>query len=71
LELLGIFGVVGGEHAGCGVGRFSEGSVAFKEGDGGAAAMELEGEGEADDAGTRDAVVRMVHRRSLDGRVGI
>jgi hypothetical protein len=59
-ELRGVVGVGGGEHSGGGGGGFCERGVALEHGDAEAAVVEFKGEGEADDAGTSDADIRMM-----------
>ena len=67
MERRGAVGIVCSEHTGgCG-GRFGEWSGALEDGDAGAAVVELEGKGKADDAGSGDAYVGLLHGTSLDG----
>jgi hypothetical protein len=67
MEGCGVVGIVGCEHAGGGGGGFGEWGRAVEDGDAGAAVVEFEGEGEADDAGSGDAYVGLLHGTSLDG----
>ena len=66
LQSGGIFGIVRGEHAGGGARRLGEGDVGLKNSNARSAAMEFEGEREADDAGAGDADVRVLHKKILD-----
>lgn len=66
LQRGGIFGIVRGEHAGGGGGGLSEGDAGLKDSNAHSAAMEFEGEREADDAGASDADVRVLHKKILD-----
>jgi hypothetical protein len=67
MERRGVVGIVCGEHTGGGGGGFGEWSGAVKDGDAGAAVVKFEGEGEADDTGSGDAHVGLLHGTSLDG----
>jgi hypothetical protein len=67
MEWRGVVGIVCGEHTGGGDGGFGERIGAVEDGDAGAAMMEFEGKGEADDTGSGDAYIRLVHGTSLDG----
>ncbi len=60
-EFRGIFGVVGGEHAGGGGRGFAHGLAAFEDRHGQAALFEFQGKREADDPGTSDADVHAKH----------
>ncbi len=66
LKRRGIFGIVRGEHAGGGGRGLGEGDAGLKDRNAGSAAMEFEGEREADDAGAGDADVRVLHKKILD-----
>ena len=60
-ELLGIVRVARGQHpGGCG-GGFGEGDRAIEDGNTGSAAVEFEGEGETDNAGSGDADIGVLH----------
>lgn len=63
----GIVGVGGGKHAGGGGRGFDEWPAPFEHGDARSAAMQFEGEREADDACPGDADIWAVHETSLDG----
>jgi hypothetical protein len=64
-ELRGIVGVVGGEHSGgCG-GGFGERSGAVEHGDAETAVVEFESERKADDTGSGDTDVGVLHKISL------
>ena len=67
MELRSIVWVVGGEHAGGSGGGFGEWSSAVEHGDTDTAVMEFEGKREADDTGSGDADVGVVHGISLVG----
>jgi hypothetical protein len=66
LKRRGIFGIVRGEHAGGSGGSLGEGDAGLKDSDAHSAAIEFEGEREADDAGAGDADVRVLHKKILD-----
>jgi hypothetical protein len=66
LELWGVVGVIGGQHSGCGGGGLRERGGSIEYGDRHAAVVEFKGEGEADDAGSSDADIRVVHGLSLE-----
>ena len=56
-ELRGILWIVGGEHAGGGLGGVAEGGVAFENADGGTKVIKLKGKREADYSCTHDTNV--------------
>ena len=64
-ELRQSVGIAGGQHSGGGGGGFAEGDGLIQHADTGAALMKFEGEGEANDAGSSDADVGLVHGISL------
>ena len=57
--------IAGGEHSGSGGGGFGEWRRLFEDGDADAPVVEFEGEREADDAGSGNADIRMLHEISL------
>jgi hypothetical protein len=67
VDLRWVVGVVGGKHTGGSSGGLCEWRALIEHGDGCAAAVKLEGKGEADDAGSGNADVGAVHRTSLVG----
>src|SRR5438270_13061133 len=71
MELGRVVGISGGQHSGGSGGGFREGSGLIQNGDAGAAVVEFEREGEANDACPRDADVgirklRVLHVISLE-----
>ena len=60
-----VVGVCGCEHSGGGGRGFGERGTSVEDGDTEAAAMEFEGEREADNAGASDTDVGVLHRFSL------
>jgi hypothetical protein len=63
----GIFGIVRGEHACGGRRSLSERNARLEDGDACSAAMEFEGEREANDAGPGNTDVGLLHKKILDG----
>src|SRR5258708_33597776 len=66
-ELGQVVGIAGGQHSGGGGGGFAERGGLIQYGDAGAAVMEFEGEGEADDPGPSDADVMIRKARVVHG----
>jgi len=64
-EFGGIFGIVGGEHAGCGRGGLGHGAVAFEDDDAEVALGEVESEGESYDSRAGDDYIGGLHISSL------
>jgi hypothetical protein len=62
-----VVGIVGSQHSRGRRGRFGEWHALVKHGDAVAAEVEFKGEREADDAGSSDAQVRVMHVISLVG----
>ena len=60
-QFCGMFGVVGGKHAGGGPGRLRHNPSFFKHADTMAAAGQFQGDGEADDSSARDNDVLSPH----------
>jgi len=61
----GIVGIAGGKHSGGSRGGFAERLRLIEDGDAETVAMEFERERKADDAGSSDADVGVMHKTSL------
>ncbi len=62
-----VIRIVCGQHSGGRRGGFGEWHALVKDGDAAAAVVEFKGEGEANDTGSSDAKVRVLHGISLVG----
>jgi hypothetical protein len=66
LEFEWVVGIVSGQHSRGGCRGFREGRGTVEHGDGHAAVVEFKGEGEADDTGSSDTDIGVVHALSLE-----